>query len=93
MLRIKQSQTPPLAKHIFKRLQSKNLATFTQTDEEIILKLAETLEKNFEEEEGLNTQARKLLEQNKAKLGLTIDEEKAFNMIKKQLAKDKNFVL
>ena len=93
MLRIKLTQVESLAKHIFKRLQSKNLVTFAKTDEEIISQLAETFQKNFEEEEQLNNQARKLLEQNKGKLGLTIDEEKAFNMIKKQLAKEKNFVL
>ena len=58
-----------------------------------MLKFEETFRQNFEEEEKINTMARKLLDQNKAKLGLTIDEEKAFNMIKKQLAKEKNFVL
>ena len=92
-MKIRQSHIGALAKHIFKRLQSKNLATFSKTEEEIVLKFEETFRQNFEEEEKINTMARKLLDQNKAKLGLTIDEEKAFNMIKKQLAKEKNFVL
>lgn len=93
MIRIKLAQIEPLAKHILKRLQSKNLVTFAKTNEEIVICFIEVFRNNFEEEEKINAQARKLLEQNKAKLGLNIDEEKAFNMIKKQLAKEKNFVL
>lgn len=55
--------------------------------------MAGIFHQNFDEEFKLNDEAKRLLEKNKAKIGMNIDEEKAFSLIKKQLAKEKNFVL
>lgn len=92
-MRLKLSQVAALAKHIFQELESQKLAVFQNTADEIVALIAEVFRKNIEAEEKLNEEARKLLEQNRAKLGLQIDEERAFLMIKKQLAKERNFVL
>lgn len=92
-MRLKLSQVEALAKHIFQELESQKLAVFQNTADEIVALIAEVFRKNIEAEEKLNEEARKLLEQNRAKLGLQIDEERAFLMIKKQLAKERNFVL
>lgn len=92
-MRLKLTQVEALAKHIFKQLESQKLASFQKTPEETIALVVSVFDKNMEEEEKLNEAARKLLEQNKKKIGLNIDEERAFLMIKKQLAKEKGFVL
>lgn len=54
--------------------------------------IVQILEENQQEENSLLDEARKLLDQNKRKLGVQIDEEKALGMIKKQLAKERGFV-
>jgi len=73
-------------------LQSKNLAAFQKSGEEIASLISGIFHQNFDEEFKLNDEAKRLLEKNKAKI-VNIDEEKAFSMIKKQLAKEKGFVL
>lgn len=54
--------------------------------------IVQILEENQQEENRLLDEAQKLLDQNKRKLGIQIDEEKALGMIKKQLAKERGFV-
>ncbi|MBI4125323.1 MAG: DUF507 family protein [Deltaproteobacteria bacterium] len=82
-----------MAKHIFKELEGQKLAIFAGSADQGIGQIAAVFRKNMEEEERINEEARKLLEMNKRKAGLNLDEERAFLMIKKQLAKQKNFVL
>lgn len=92
-MRLKLTQVESLAKHIFKQLESQKLVLFQASQEEAVAQIASLFRKNIEEEIQLEEEARRLLEQNRNKLGLQIDEEKAFLMIKRQLAKEKNFVL
>lgn len=54
--------------------------------------IVQILEQNQIEENKLLDDAQKLLDQNKKKLGVQIDEEMALGMIKKQLAKERGFV-
>lgn len=93
MIRIKFTQLNALAKHIFKELESQKLLALQKTPEEILALIASVFNQNMEEERKLDEEAHRLLEQNKRKIGLTIDEERALQMIKKQLAKERNFVL
>ena len=92
-MHLKHSQIESLSTHVIKVIKEKHLATFTQGDEALIHLVQNVFEKNFEEEGQLNDDARKLLDLNKKKIGQNIDEERALNMIKKQLAKERNFVL
>ena len=81
---IQRSQLSALARYVIQKLGlSIDLADV----------VVAVFEKNFEEEMKLNEDARKLLDKNKAKVGMSIDEEKAYSMIRKQLAKERNFVL
>ena len=92
-MQLKFSQLEPLARHIVKSLKDKKLALFSQSDEILAGLIGTIFKNNFEQEQKLNDEAQKLLDLNKKKIGQNIDEEKAFSMIKKQLAKEKNFVL
>lgn len=89
---LRPSQFPQLAKYIFQTLQKGGLVHFS-SEEESLGAIVSVFQKNLEEENRLNDEARRLLETNKKKLGLQIDEEKALSMIKKQLAKERNFTL
>ena len=92
-MQLKFSQLEPLARHIVKSLKDKKLALFSQSDEILAGLIGTIFKNNFEQEQKLNDEAQKLLDINKKKIGQNIDEEKAFSMIKKQLAKEKNFIL
>ena len=92
-MQLKHSQIDSLAKHIIKDLKDKKLASFQKSDEDLADLVVEAFRGNFDEEQKLNNDAQKLLDQNKKKIGQNIDEERAFAMIKKQLAKERNFVL
>ena len=92
-MHIKPSHFDSLAKHILKALQSRNLASFAKGPDETAAAIAAVFNKNLEEEDRINEEAKKLLKENRGKIWLNIDEDKAFSMIKKQLAKQKNFVL
>lgn len=69
------------------------MARFHKGANEAAQVITDVFQKNLEEENQLNDDARKLLDKNKAKVGLQIDEERAMAMIRKQLAKERNFVL
>lgn len=59
----------------------------------IELNISGVLTKNMDDERALIDEAHKLLDKNRKTFGMDIDEQKALIMIKKQLAKQKNFVL
>lgn len=56
-------------------------------------RIISVLSENMDMERRLDDEAHKLLEKNRKMMGMDIDEQKAFFMIKKQLAKQKGFVL
>ena len=59
----------------------------------ILGKISSILNENMEKERAIDIEAHKLLDKNRRMMNPDIDEAKAFMMIKKQLAKQKNFVL
>lgn len=93
MMHIKFSQITPLARLILRELKKGDLAILKAKEEDLIDLIGGVFRENIEEENRLTEDARKLLEANKKKIGLNIDEERALSMIKKQLAKERNFVL
>lgn len=90
---LRYTQIETLALYILKHLEKKNLFSAAKPASELASLITDVFKKNVEEEEKLHEEAKRLLEQNKRKLGLNIDEEKALSMIKKQLAKERDFVL
>ncbi len=56
-------------------------------------RISSILNANMEAERELEDEAHKLLDKNRKLMGAEIDEQKAFMLIKRQLAKQKNFVL
>lgn len=63
------------------------------TAEDVENKIAAIITQNMEDERALDLEAHKLLDKNRKLAGMELDEQKVFSMIKKELAKKKNFVL
>lgn len=61
--------------------------------EQACARIALLLTQNMEMERSLDAEAQKLLDSHRKQMGMGFDEQKAFMMIKKQLAKQKGFVL
>ncbi len=63
------------------------------SEEAVLGRISGFLNANMEAERELEDEAHKLLDKNRKIMGQDIDEQKAFMLIKRQLAKQKNFVL
>lgn len=59
----------------------------------VVGRISSLITANMETEHEIDNEAHKLLDKNRKAMGMEIDEQKAFIMIKKQLAKQKNFIL
>ncbi|PIR17072.1 MAG: hypothetical protein COV46_05790 [Deltaproteobacteria bacterium CG11_big_fil_rev_8_21_14_0_20_49_13] len=62
-------------------------------EEAVLGRISSILNENMEKERAIEDEAHKLLDQNRKAIGGDIDESKAFMMIKKQLAKQRGFIL
>lgn len=63
------------------------------SEDAVFGRISSLLIENMEKERAIEDEAHKLLDKNRRAMGSDIDEQKAFVMIKKQLAKQKNFIL
>lgn len=95
-MRLKESQVKLLCQKLLLGLRSKNLIQLKKTDPEILNRMQEIFLKELRIEDDINLQAEKILAENLRKLGVKgdqIDREKMFEMIKKQLIKEKNVIV
>ena len=82
-----------LASSLVHQIEERKIADIKKKHPLLVKRIIDLITQNFEEEDRLQADALKLFEQNKRKIGLNIDENRALQMIKKQLAKERNFVL
>lgn len=69
------------------------LKTLSGAANAVTARISSIISANMEAERALDDEAHKLLDKNRHAMGDDIDEQKAFRLIKKQLAKQRNFVL
>lgn len=63
------------------------------SEEAVLGRISGMLNANMDTERALEDEAHKLLDKNRKMMGADLDEQKAFMLIKRQLAKQRNFVL
>lgn len=73
--------------------QFASMKELVATEDVVRGRIVALLTANMDAERMLDDEAHKLLDKNRRATGDDIDEQKAFAMIKKQLAKQKNFIL
>jgi len=92
-MRLKEFQVKQICQKLLLTLRSKQLINLKKSEGEILAKMEEIFIKDLKVEDDINREAEKLLEQYTKQMGDKIDKQKMFQMIKKQLIKDKNVVV
>ena len=93
-MRLKKEQIQKIAARILSELQAKNLLVLKVEAEAIRVRIEQILISNFQAEDKLDEEAKRLFDQFKAKIPAgSLNEQEALQKIRKQLAKDRKFVL
>ena len=93
-MRLKREEISKIAHLIFKNLKERTLITPRVSENKIVYKIEAVVLKNLEQEAAIEEEVKKIMEQYKAQISTgTIDPQKAYMMIKKQVAKERKFIL
>lgn len=93
-MKLKPKVIHELAQFVFRQMSQEGRWTVKGDEGHITQAIQGVIEHNLKEEEELGREAKKLLEAQLAKArDVSIDEHKALQLIKKQLAKQKGMVL
>ncbi len=92
-MRLKEAQVKSVCQKVLLTLRSKQLINLKKVESDVLAKMEEIFIKDLKVEDEINREAEKLLEQYTRTMGDKIDKNKMFQMIKKQLIKDKNVII
>lgn len=92
-MRLKEFQVKQICQKLLLTLRAKQLIILKKSEGECLAKMQEIFIKDLRVEDDINREAEKLLDQYAAKMGTNIDRQKMFQLIKKQLIKDKGVVV
>lgn len=93
-MRLKKEQIQKIAELVLKGFKEKKLATFKVSEEKILNRIQEIILKDLRVESDLDEEVKTMMEKYKAQISSgQIDYQKMFQMIKKQLIKDRGLVV
>ena len=92
-MRLKEFQIKQICQKVLLTLRSKQLIILKKSEAEVLAKMEAICIHDLKVEDDINREAEKLLEKYTAQMGDKIDRQKMFQMIKKQLIKDKNVII
>jgi hypothetical protein len=92
-MRLKESQVKYICQNVLLTLRSKQLITLDKTDSQILSKMEAIFLAELRIEDDINKEAERLMEQVARQGGVDVDREKLFQLIKKQLIKDRKVVI
>jgi hypothetical protein len=93
-MKLKREEIARLSRQMVENLREKSLAEFLAPEDKLREAVEIVIQKNMDQEMVIEDEARKIMDQYKSQIASgTIDSQKAYTMIKKQIAKDKKFVL
>lgn len=93
-MRLKKDQIEKIAHRVLGELKSKHLATFKGSEAAIVERIQKAIHDNLAAEARLDEDAKKLMDQFRAQIAAgQLNQQELFNKIKKQLAKERKFVL
>ena len=92
-MRLSETQVRNVCQKILQVLKTEHLIQIKSGEPDVLAKMEEIFIKDLKVEDDINREAEKLLQQYAAKMGSGLDKEKMFQMIKKQLIKDRKVVI
>lgn len=92
-MRLSEFQVKLICQKVILALKAKHLVSFKKPEQDVLNKMVEIFIKDLKVEDDINREAEKILAQYEAQMGDKIDRQKMFQMIKKQLVKDKGVVI
>ena len=93
-MKISSEQTKYLCQKVFDELKNKGILVLKADDQVIIKRMIDEMEKNFKEEDAIDAEAKKMLVQYQSQISdAGMNQSKLFNMLKKEIAKKKGFIL
>lgn len=93
-MKLKREEVSRLAGLIQKHLKENGLAASKSPDDKVRERIETIIFKNLEEEVAIEEEVKKLMDQYKTQIASgSIDPQKAYTMIKKQVAKERKFIL
>lgn len=91
---LKKPDITSISKIIYEKLTRENLITVKTSESSILETIQQVLLEDVQQEEAILKEAEKMMEKFKSQVQSgEIDYEKMFGMIKKQLIKEKNFIV
>lgn len=92
-MRLKEFQVKQICQKLLLNLRSKQLINLKKPDTETITRMVAIFIRELKIEDAINKEAERLLNEYASKASGDIDRQKMFQLIKKQLIKDKNVVI
>lgn len=93
-MRLKKDQVENISHLLVKALKEKGKTTFKVSEDKIYLKILEVFLGDLQAEDKLDADVKKIMEQYRAQIASgQVDSQKVFQMIKKQLIKERNLVI
>ena len=92
-MRLSEFQVKYLCQKVLLSLKSKKLIVLKKSEMDVLNKMQEIFIQDLKVEDAINREAEKILAQYEAQMGDKVDRQKMFQMIKKQLIKDKGVVI
>ena len=91
---MRREEVAKLSGLILKNLRDKSLVTPKVAESSLLAKIELVILRNLEQEEAIHEEVKKIMEQYRAQIASgAIDSQKVYSMIKKQVAKERKFVL
>ena len=92
-MRMSRFQVEHLCQSLVQNLKTKGLIAIQKPDAAVLQRMQEIFLADLKVEDAINQEAQNILDQYEKKMGPNIDRQKMFQMIKKQLIKDRNVVV
>jgi hypothetical protein len=92
-MRLKEFQVKQICQKVLLNLRTKQLVILKKSETEVLQKMQEIFIKDLKVEDDINKEAQKLVDQYEKQAQGPIDRQRLFQLIKKQLVKDKNVVI
>ncbi len=93
-MHLKREQITRIAEQVTRNLKEKGSAVYKVGADKIQAKVEEVIQKNIQEELNIETEVKRVMEQYRSQVASdNVDPQKIYTMIKKQVAKERKFIL